>query len=95
MSLAPNGEVGTGTHDIPGSILAEIASGTKHLYVWGIANYRSVFNESGEHVTKFCAKAENLSGNPAKAWDPKLPFNIDFTAINRHNYADEDGGTKL
>jgi hypothetical protein len=93
ISLPPSGEIVSGTSDIRGTDLAEVAKGAKHLYVWGIAKYQSVFDESDVHVTKFCVMAGNLTGDPTAPWNPKSPFNIDFAAHNRHNCADEDCNT--
>ena len=77
ISLEPGGLIGSGTHNLWGTDLADVAKGLKHLYVWGVATYRSVFDESGEYVTKFCVKAENISGDPITVWNPDLPFAID------------------
>ncbi|MFM0567054.1 hypothetical protein PQQ88_01740 [Paraburkholderia caledonica] len=90
ISLEPSGTIGSGTHDLWGTDLADVAKGIKHLYVWGVATYRSVFDESGEHVTKFCVKAENITGDPTAFWNPDLPFGIDFVGVSHHNCADED-----
>jgi hypothetical protein len=88
--LYPGGLIGSTTMDILGSDLADVAIGNKHLYVFGKATYRSVFVEPDEHVTRFCVKAENITGDPNKPWDEKLPFAIDFIMFSRYNCADDD-----
>ena len=34
--------------------IADVQRGTKHLYLWGWARYKDVFDDAAEHVTKFC-----------------------------------------
>lgn len=67
----------------------EIKIGKKHLYVWGIALYKSMFEEAGEHITKFCVKATNITGDPTLPYsDGILGMDFNFTPI--HNCSDED-----
>jgi hypothetical protein len=89
--LAPGANTIGRRFNISGEDLAAVAAGTKHLYLWGRATYKSVFPESGEHVTDFCRKATNITGNPKLAWDKTTNnVGIEFMAIGWQNCSDED-----
>ena len=86
----------------PGSIIqgspvgrsaADIASsqaGELFIYIWGWARYRDVFENTPEHVTKFCWRL-NLIGDSYRRPDPETnPIQTKWPHHARHNCADED-----
>ncbi|MFZ0495959.1 MAG: hypothetical protein WBE80_14065 [Methylocella sp.] len=90
-TIAPQGVVESGPHDISGDDLVAVSQGRKHLYVWGAARYRDVLPSTPEHITKFCVFATNLSGDPMRQWHAiDNPFEIMFATYPRHNCADDD-----
>jgi hypothetical protein len=89
-SIEPGGVIGSAVHDVYGDEFVAIAGGHRHIYVWGVATYRSVFPDSPVYVTKFCVKAENVTGEPTAAWDPNVPFGIDWITHGPHNCSDDD-----
>jgi len=91
--LSPKGEVESNSFDIFGEDLAAVASGTKHFYAWGVARYRDVFPNTPERVTKFCCRANLITGDPHVGFDARAnPFHISFVMDGPHNCADEDCG---
>lgn len=94
VSIAPKGTIESGYFDIDGSDLVAVATGSKHLYIWGVARYRDVFPETAEHVTKFCVHARAITGNPMQGYDAKANImDILFAHHFTHNCADEDCGS--
>lgn len=88
--IPPHDTIVSYTYDVWGRDLAAVLRGEMHFYVWGIAYYRDVYPGTEEHVTKFCLRAANISGDPEKFWDANLPVEIMFTSGHWHNCADED-----
>lgn len=75
---------------ITGDDLAAVQSGTKFLYIWGRADYRDIFENTTEHVTKFFYRVA-LRGDATKAWDQTLNIvELIYAGQPRHNCADED-----
>jgi hypothetical protein len=90
IGLGPNEAINSGVSDHFGDALKEVQAGKKHLYVWGVAFYKSMFEESGEHVTKFCVKATGITGDPTLPYSPDKPFDIHFNIVGQHNCSDQD-----
>jgi hypothetical protein len=82
--LGPKAIIWSNELFIPLKILQGVQQGTLHLYVYGAAIYKDVFNDNLQHVTKFCVKISasgDLSGPSGK---------ITMTTHTEHNCADED-----
>jgi hypothetical protein len=72
--------------------LLAVRENKKFLYFWGRADYRDIFDESPDHVTKFSVRVRDFRGDPAKEWDSKSNI-VEIIMDNspaRHNCADED-----
>ncbi|MBS0240316.1 MAG: hypothetical protein JSR89_18025 [Proteobacteria bacterium] len=87
-TIPPKGVIESGPRDFLGTDLVAVQNGTKFLYVWGVAEYRTVFGDPC--VTRFCVQALNLTGNPLQVWNPEQPFDIAFAHVERNNCSDED-----
>lgn len=72
-----------------GTDLLAVRDGKKYLYIWGKATYNSVFAGDIEHVTWFCVRATNITGDPLKPYNAVAPFDIQFQHYGRLNYMDE------
>lgn len=90
VSLPQHTSITTNIYGIDGEFLEQVKEGKKYLYIWGVASYRSVFDEAGEHITKFCVNVTNLTGYPILPWDKDKPFGITFALHGKRNCADED-----
>ena len=91
--LAPKAELEGGFRDIDGADLVAVKEGRKFLYVWGDARYRDVFPYTPERVTKFCAFARVVTGDPTAPWhSERNKMEIAFGVYERHNCADEECG---
>ncbi len=89
--IPPHGQIEGGHRDISADDLLLIRDGKKFFYAWGTADYRDVFPDTPDRVTKFCAAATNISGDPHKAWHAtENPLEIMFAVYHRHNCTDED-----
>jgi hypothetical protein len=60
---------------------------TKHLYLYGWATYRDVFDNTPLHVTKFCYDLKNFGPDPFTGSGPANTF---YAACPRHNCTDEE-----
>jgi hypothetical protein len=83
--LGPKASAWCGPLIITTDILLGIQQGTHHLYFWGTATYRDVFERTTEHRTKFCWKMTGVWGDPRTN-----DVRFQFAAHNEHNCADED-----
>lgn len=90
VGIPPGGGLASTLGDFTGEQLDDVKAGRKFLYIWGKATYQSVFEEAGEHITKFCVQAQNITGDPTKAWDENVPFGIQFAVFGNQNCSDED-----
>jgi hypothetical protein len=88
--LNPGAIIGGATNDIFGADLAQVVSGQRHLYAWGVATYRSVFPDTPPYITKFCVEARNIMGDPMAPWNDGNRLSIDWISLSRHNCSDED-----
>jgi hypothetical protein len=90
-NLAPQTPIQSGYLKVEAEDLVRVSKKEKHLYIWGVARYRDVFQDTPEHITKFCVYASEITGNPLEPYDAqKNPLEIVFLAYNRHNCADEE-----
>lgn len=90
-AIGPKGTIESSPFDIDGSDLVSVGQGRKHLYMWGIARYRDVFVDTEWHITKFCVKASNITGDPEKYWDDHdNPVGIMFQNYGAYNCADDE-----
>jgi hypothetical protein len=89
--ITPGGTIESLPGQISGDDLALVQEGHKHLYIYGVSRYFDVFPNTKEHVTKFCNRATNVTGNPRRGYDSSTNIvGIDFVLYHRHNCADED-----
>ena len=89
--IPPKGIVESAHYDIDGTDLQAVRAGAKHFYLFGLAQYRDVFQNTQQHLTRFSVKADNITGDPLDSWDDKTnPVGIMFQNYGRYNCADED-----
>lgn len=89
-TIAPKGTIRM-LFAVNGADLAAIRNGTKHLYVWGRALYRDVFQDTPQRVTRFCVVATDITGDPEQEWnDQGNRVGIIFSSYGAHNCADEE-----
>ena len=74
---------------VTGEDLAAVRDGKKFLYLLGRADYRDIFENTPNHVTKFFVRV-GLRGDPTKVWDPNAVLEIIYSAQAGHNCADDD-----
>jgi hypothetical protein len=92
LVLGPKGKTALGPIGVTPDIIEALESvpkgGSWHLYFYGWAKYRDIFEGTPEHVTKFCYELTSISGDP---WMPKKPDLYSyFIACPRHNCTDEE-----
>ncbi len=92
LVLGPKGKTDLGPIGVTPDIIEALESvpkgGSWHLYFYGWAKYRDIFEGTPEHVTKFCYELTSVAGDP---WMPKKPdLYTYFVACPRHNCTDEE-----
>jgi hypothetical protein len=88
--LGPKATMSSTEIGINGDDLVAVQNGGKFLYLWGRADYRDIFDNTPDHVTKFFVRV-GLRGDPTKAWDQNTNLvEMIFVGQNRHNCADEE-----
>ncbi len=94
--MGPRGQMTTAKWFVTAEDLIAVREGKKFLYFWGRADYRDIFDDARDHVTKFSIRIVDFRGDPAKYWDDKTNIVelIPDTTPSRHNCADEDCQTK-
>ncbi|MGA8090570.1 MAG: hypothetical protein WCA10_25060 [Terracidiphilus sp.] len=71
---------------IPSHDVLAIYHHSGHLYIWGKAAYRDVFNGSPVHETMFCTELTDVNGDPLGGG----PVNIQTASCDHGNCADEE-----
>ena len=71
---------------VPLVSLSKIKKGEYHLYFWGWASYRDIFEDSKAHLTKFCYELTEVSEDILKGKKGKFNFSICST----HNCIDKN-----
>ena len=74
--------------NVPTETLTDVQNGRRHLYITSRAIYRDKFDNSYWHVSEFCVKINNISGdlnNPASS----LRF-VSTPCTKGHNCHDEE-----
>jgi hypothetical protein len=66
--------------------IALVKSHQRHLYLWGWAMYRDVFERTPVHVSMFCAELTDVRGDPTK----NLNSQFTWTLCHYHNCTDHD-----
>jgi hypothetical protein len=91
--IGPKAVIGSGELRITGDELVEVRDGKKFLYFWGRIDYRDIFENTPDHVTKFLTRVVDIRGDPTKFWDDKTNIvELTFVGDNRHTCADEECG---
>jgi len=54
-----------------GQQLADAQSGKARLFIWGSAEYRTVFPTSSLYSTRFCVELTTITANPTQPYDEK------------------------
>lgn len=89
--IGPKAAIVSAPKDISADDLLAVQQGTKHLYVWGVVNYRDVFPDTPDRVTRFCIHAVAVMGFPRLEWNQDTnKVDIVFLFHSRHNCQDED-----
>jgi hypothetical protein len=90
--LGPKDELELRTRDIPIGNIQEVQNKTGHVYVYGWATYRDVFQKTPHHVTVFCYE---LFPNTIQSdlTDPRYNLTGSFILCKKHN-CDDEGCTK-
>jgi hypothetical protein len=52
--LGPRSQIESGHINIPIDIISAAFSGNPHLFIWGWADYKDVFNDKITHFIEFC-----------------------------------------
>lgn len=84
--VASKATIGTGVMAVPLVGAREIQEGKRHLYFWGWAAYRDVFQSSRVHLTEFCLELATLDGDIAGGAALRLTYND----CPVHNCTDEN-----
>jgi hypothetical protein len=91
--LAPKASTASGELAISGDELLQVREGRKFLYFWGRVDYRDIFENTPDHVTKFLVRVAGVRGDPTKEWDTKDNIvELIMFEDNRHTCADEECG---
>ncbi len=83
--IAPGGTIDSAVLSIDLEQMEGVHEGTKHLYVWGWAEYDDVFDGTPRHRTEFCYKW-HVGGNIRSKDKYATRYNLHL----RHNGADEE-----
>jgi hypothetical protein len=84
LALGPKAILWSKDLPISTEVLHGAYNGSLHLYVCGGATYRDVFDDTPQHVTKFCLKI--MVQSDPRTGTPKIAMDSHF----EHNCADED-----
>ncbi len=64
--VAPHGNTGNDVGPIDGAYIKAVQQHKMHLYFWGHAKYRDIFDDSPDHLTRFCVELVGFYGDPFK-----------------------------
>jgi hypothetical protein len=87
--LGPKGYFGLSTDSLPTKILDEIVASRIHFYVWGWAKYNDVFENTPQHVTRFCSEMFPIAASMDKR-TTLVDLKYRFNNCPYFNCADED-----
>ncbi len=88
--LGPRGTIGSAEIHVEGDDLLAVQNGEKFLYLWGRTDYRDIFDNTSDHVTKFFIRV-GIRGDPTKEWNQTSNIvEFIFNGAGRHNCADEE-----
>jgi hypothetical protein len=69
--IGPRANTGNNVGPITAPYIAAVQQRKYHLYFWGHANYRDTFDNTPEHITRFCVELVGFYGDPfGKTSDP-------------------------
>jgi hypothetical protein len=88
LVLGPKAIIWAKDISIPVSKIQAAHNGALHVYIFGAAKYRDVFDDTPPHITRFCTKI-TVDGDPTNA-TAKIWLGAHF----EHNCADEDCRTE-
>lgn len=90
-TLSPKESMESPVFDVTAADLVLVKNETKHLYVWGGAEYDDVFAGTPQRTTKFCVKAGLVTGDPSQHWHSETnPVHIRWNHVAGHNFMDDD-----
>jgi hypothetical protein len=75
--------------------IQSVQRGIGHLYLYGWARYKDIFENTPEHITKFCYELTLFNHDPTKpkTSDPSDGY-LEFRAREQHNCIDEECKTE-
>jgi hypothetical protein len=76
--LGPHGHIESGHVNLPLADITEVLNGTRHLFLWGAAEYRDIFDADTTHVTEFCFNVGIVGTLPDKC-------SVQFSVYGEHN----------
>lgn len=89
--IPPNSQLSSKGYDIPCFRLNLIKEKTLHLYVYGTAIYRDVFDAANPRVTKFCVYLDSVTNDVCRHFDvAENPVAFNFPYHDKHNCADDE-----
>jgi hypothetical protein len=87
--VGPQATVGTGNLGVTADELVAVREGKKFLYLWGRVDYRDIFDDTPDHVTKFAFQVLDFRGDVTNEWSATNAVEMITRHLNRHNCADE------
>lgn len=87
ISIGANSGVTSGAWNLEGEDILAIREGKKHFYIWGIARYRDVFDDTPLRETRFCVYIRQVFGDPLKPYSNGNEVDLRFVNYHRHNDA--------
>jgi hypothetical protein len=84
--LGPKSNIDSDEVDVPINDMIMVGNGTKHLYLWGWAEYDDIFRKTERHRTEFCYKI-SLTGDATNPDPAYLSFR--WSLHSAHNGSDD------
>jgi len=69
IALGPRGVAHTTPILVPAEAIRKIMNHQGHLYIWGWATYKDIFQGTKPHITRFCTEVTGFDGDPLNGSD--------------------------
>ena len=85
--IGPKSSIGSSLLNVDANISKAVQARRMHLYFWGWMSYRDIFENTKQHMTKFCRELTEIHGDPVGTTGNTK---IIFTHCPYHNCTDEE-----